>query len=227
MMRQAALVAVLAVGSPSAGLAQGSSRFQLGPVARIDNVSLEAGAGSAVFAGGASAEFRIARSFAIEAEITRAARDIGRSYEGWFVSFNRDPNATRGEIEALAPTARRTLGYAPGLGWAAALVTRGRVGERVTMAVRVGVAVRRYEETSTYTVLNIPAGVDPGWVARQFIHSAASPTRGGLLLGFDAAVALTDRLSIVPEVRYVYSGPAQVGNKYREIGLGTRAMWRF
>ena len=227
MIRRMALLALFSIGIPVTASGQGPSRFQVGPVTRIDKVSLEAGAGGSVFAVGAAADFRIGRGIGIEAEITQASSEIDRSYEGWFVSFNQDPNATRAEIEALAPTARRTLGYKPGMGWSAALVTRGRVAERVTMAARFGVSARRYEETSTYTVLNIPAGVDPAWVARQFIDSNSSRTRGGILLGFDAAVALTDRLSVVPEVRYVYSGPAQVGNKYRELGFGTRVMWRF
>jgi hypothetical protein len=227
MNRQLAFVAVFTVGLPSAVFAQDRPRFQVGPVARIDKVSLEAGAGASVFSAGAAAELRIFRGFGVEGEITQASGDIGRSYEGWFVSFNQDRNATRAEIEALAPTARRTLGYTPGLGWAAALVIRGGAGRRVTMAARAGLSARRYDETSTFTVLNIPAGVDPAWVDRQFIDSATSRTRGGLLVGVDAAIAVTDRLSIVPEVRYVYSGPAQVGNKYREFGFGTRAMWRF
>ena len=226
-MRQLAIVTVLAMGLPAAVSAQGGSRVQVGPVARVDNVSLEAGAGGSVFAAGAGMEFGIARGFAVEAEVTHASREIGRSYEGWFVSFNQDRNATRAEIEALAPTARRTLGYAPGLGWAAALVTRGRVSERVTMAARAGVSARRYEETSTFAVLDIPTGVDPAWVARQFNDSAESRTRGGFLLGFDAAVTLTDHLSVLPEVRYVYGGPARIGSKYRELGIGTRLMWRF
>ena len=227
MIRRMALLAIFFTGIPGTVFGQGPSRVQVGPVVRMDQVSLEGGAAGGVFALGAATNFRIGRGIGIEAEITQASREIGRSYEGWFVSFNQNPNATRAEIEALAPTARRTLGYLPGMGWSAALVTRGRVAERLTMAARLGFSARRYEETSTYTVLNIPAGVDPAWVARQFIDSNSSRTRGGILVGFDAAVALTDRLSIVPEVRYVYGGPAQVGNKYRELGFGTRVMWRF
>ena len=227
MNRQLALVAVFAVGLPSVVFAQGRPRFQVGPVAHIDKVSIEGGAGGSVFAAGAGAELRIFRGFGIEAEITQASGDIGRSYEGWFVSFNQDRNATRAEIEALAPTARRALGYAPGLGGATALVFRGQARGRVTMAARGGFSWRRYEDTSDFTVLTIPDGIDPARVAPYFTDSTASRTRGGLLLGFDAAIALTDRISIAPEVRFVYSGPAQVGNKYREFGFGTRAMWRF
>ena len=227
MIRHLSLIAVFTLALPTAGAAQDSSRFQVGPVARIDKVSLEGGAGGGVFAAGATAEFRIIRGLGVEAEFTQASSDISRSYEGWFVSFNQNPNATRAEIEALAPTARRTLGYVPGRGWAAAFVTRGRVGARVTMAARLGVSARRYQQSSTFTVLTIPEGIDPARVASNFVDSTGSRTRGGLLVGFDAAVALTQRLSIVPEVRYVYSGPARIGNKYRELGLGTRLMWSF
>ena len=127
----------------------------------------------------------------------------------------------------MAPTARRTFGHAPGLGWSGALVARGRVAERVTMAARIGIAARRYTETSSYVVLTIPAGVDPARVARDFQDTAWSRTRGGLLFGMDAAIGVTNQLSIVPDVRFVYGGPARVGNNYREFGVGIRAGWRF
>ena len=35
------------------------------------------------------------------------------------------------------------------------------------------------------------------------------------------------RTLMLPEVRFVYGGPAQIGNKHREAGLGARGIWRF
>jgi len=225
-MRSVILPAILAITVAEAS-AQELPRFEVGPIARLDRVSLEGGAGGGTVAAGFGGSVRLWRGLGIEAEVTQAEGEIGRSYEGWFISYTPDRNATRAEIEAMAPTARRTLGYAPSLGWSSALVVRGKAAERMTMAARVGLSARRYNETSSYVILTIPEGVDPARVARDFHDSAASRTRGGLLLGVDAAIELTEKMSIVPDLRFVYGGPAQVGNKYREFGFGTRVVWRF
>jgi hypothetical protein len=226
-MRPVILPAVVAITVGASASAQELPRFEVGPVARLDRVSLEGGARGGTVAAGLAASVRLWRGFGIQAEVTQASREISRSYEGWFISYNQDRNATRAEVEALAPTARRTFGYAPGLGWSCALVVRGRAAERVTMAAHVGLSARRYNETSSYVVLTIPEGVDRARVDRDFQDSTASRTRGGLLFGVDAAIELTDHLGIVPDLRFVYGGPAQVGNNYREFGFGTRIVWRF
>jgi hypothetical protein len=226
MTKSIILPAVLAITVAEAS-AQQLPRFEVGPTARFDRVSLEAGAGGGSVAVGFTGSVRLWRGLGIEAEVTQAGGEISRSYEGRFVSYTQNRNATRAEIEAMAPTARRTLGYAPGLGWSGALVVRGRAAERMTMAAGVGLSARRYRETSSYVILTIPEGVEPARVARDFQDSAAARTRGGLLFGVDAAIALTDHLGIVPDLRFVYGGPAQVGNKYREFGFGTRVAWCF
>jgi hypothetical protein len=71
--------------------------------------------------------------------------------------------------------------------------------------------------------------VDPQRVARDSVFQDASysRTRGGLLFGLDTSIGLTDHLSISPELRFVYGGPAQIGNTHREAGFGARATWRF
>ena len=226
-MRTAMLPAVLAITIGATSSAQELPRFAIGPVARVDMVSLEGSAGGGTVAAGVTASASIWRGLGVEAELTQASRDIRRSYEGWFISYAQDVNATRAEIEALAPTARRTLAYIPGLGWSAAIVVRARATARVTTAARAGVAARRYDETSSYVILTIPEGLDPARVARDFQDSNASRTRGGLLLGVTTAIDLTDRLAMVPDVRFVYGGRAQVGDHYRELGIGTRLLWRF
>ena len=221
-----ACFSVLFIAIAAVGSAQPSSRFGVGPVVRVDRVFLEAGAGGVTAVAGLASTFMFTKTFGVEGDVTWAGPSMERSYEGWFVSF-AGPNATREEIERLAPTARRTLGYTPGIGTACALVIRGTATPRVRVGARIGVAVRRYHETSSYTLLTIPDGIDPERVARSFQDESRSRARGGLLLGGDATVRLTDRLSLAPEFRYVYGGPAQVGNKYRELGFGASVRWGF
>jgi len=225
-MRSTALAALIVLSAPAATAAQ-TSRFGIGPVVRLDRISLEAGASGNTAAIGAVAMLRLSTRFAVEAELTQASRRIERSYDGWFVSYETNPGASREEIERMAPTATRSLGYAPGAGWAAAFRAGGDIGRRVALGTRVGVAARRYLETSTYTIHSIPAGVDPLRVAADFQSSASHRWRGGLLLGLDSSVRLAGRFRLVPELRLVYGGPARIGNKYREFGVGLRGEWHF
>ena len=104
---------------------------------------------------------RFSKTWGMEGEITQASGDFSRSYEGWFVSY-APPNSTRAEIERLAPTARRTLGYVPGVGGSVAVTARGGSTGRADVVFRLGVAFRRYTETSDHTILTIPEGIDPG-----------------------------------------------------------------
>lgn len=226
-MRPIVLTVLFITGFVTAASAQPAPRFAFGPVVRLDHVFVEGGASGGTAVAGVVTSFRISRTFGVEAELTSASNRIDRSYEGWFISYAEGPNLTREEIERLAPVARRSLGYAPGVGWSGALVARGDVSPRVSLAARAGLSARRYVETSAYTILSVPEGVDPGRVSRDFRDSSQSRTRGGLLVGVDASVAVTDHLSVAPELRFVYGGPARIGNKHRELGLGARGVWRF
>jgi hypothetical protein len=221
------LTVLLVSGFVSAALAQPASRFEVGPVLRLDKVFIQGGASGGTVVAGVVTSFRISKSYAMEAELTQARNGVERSYQGWFFSYAQGPNLTREEIERLAPIVRRSLGYEPRFGWSAAFVARGEASPRVNVAARVGFAARKYVETSTFTVLSVPEGIDPERVARDFRDSSTSRTRAGLLLGFDVTVAVTDHLSVAPEIRFVHGGPARIGNKHREAGLGARAVWRF
>jgi hypothetical protein len=226
-MRSIVLTALFVLGLVNIAAAQPESRFEIGPVLRLDRVFIEGNASGGSMASGAVATVRVSRTYAVEGEITQASRRISRSYEGRFVSYVTSVNPTREEIERLAPIARRSLGYDPGIGWSVAFTARGKVSRRVALGARVGADGRQYVETSTYTILSIPDGVDPARVARDHQDSSSHRTRGGLLFGLDSSVTVTSHLSVAPELRVVYGGPARIGDKYREVGLGARATWRF
>ena len=226
-MRLTVLTALLVLGFVDVAMAQPASRIEIGPVLRFDRVAIEGGAGGSTTVAGAVATFRTSKILGLEAEVTQASGRIERSYEGWFISYVTTPNPTREEIERMAPTARRSLGYEPGLGWVVALTARGEVNRRVKLGARLGVSARDYVETSTYTILSIPEGVDPRRVASDFQNDSFHRSRGGLVFGIDGSVAVTKHLSVAPELRFVYGGPARIGNTHREAGFGARATWRF
>jgi hypothetical protein len=217
---------LLLVGAATAA-AQSPSRFALGPVARLDRVWLDGHTTGSTPVAGVAASVRVAKAIAVEGELTGAATDITRSYEGWFISYAAGPNASREEVERLAPTARRTLDYEPGAGAAGMIVARGTISPNVSVAGRLGVSARRYTERSSYNVLTIPEGVDPARVARDFLPEAVRTVRGGFLAGVDVDIALTGRFTLGPQMRFVYSGPAGFGSEHRELGLGFTGRWQF
>jgi hypothetical protein len=217
---------LLLLGAATAA-AQSPSRFALGPVARFDRVSLDGHTTGTTPVAGVVASVRVSKALAVEGELTGAAQDIGRSYEGWFISYAPGPNASREEVERLAPTARRRLDYEPGVGVAGMIVAHAATRRRITVAGRLGVSARRYTERSTYMVLTIPEGVDPTRVARDFQPEAVRTVRGGVLAGLDLDIAVTGHFTFAPHMRFVYSGPAGFGSEHREIGVGLTGRWQF
>lgn len=225
------LATSLVLGFAAAVSAQPAPRFELGPVVRADAVFIEGDARGGSAVGGVAASVRISKRYGLEGELTRAWNRIDKQYEGWFVSYAEGPNATREEIERLAPILRKSSGYAPQFGGAAAFVIRLEQSQRVNMVLRAGVSGRRYVETTAFEVVSIPDGVDrvrfASDFARDFRGASRRTVRGGLLLGVGWSLAVTDNLSVSPELRFVYGGPARIGNNYRELGLGARGAWRF
>jgi hypothetical protein len=217
---------LLLMGAATAA-AQSPSRFSLGPVARIDRVWLDGDTVGETPVAGVAAGVRVSRAIAVEGELTGSAWDIGRSYEGWFISYAQGPNTSREEVVRLAPTARRILDYEPGTGISAAVVARAATSRRFGVAGRLGVSARRYLERSSYVVLTIPEGVDPARVARDFQPQAVETVRGGVLAGVDVDLAVTRRFSLAPHLRFVYSGPAGFGSEHRELGFGLTGRWQF
>jgi hypothetical protein len=230
-MRLILLTTSLVLEFVTAALGQPVPQFEIGPVVRLDGVFVEGRASGGTAVAGVVTTFRISKTYGVEAELTQAWNRIERSYEGWFISYAEGPNATREEIERLAPILRRSLGYTPQLGGSAAFVARLERSPRINLTVRVGVSARRYVETSAYDVLSIPEGVDPARFgrdfARDFRDSSERGMRGGLLVGLDVSLAVTDHMSVAPEVRFVYGGPARIGYNHSELGLGARGVWRF
>ncbi len=222
-------VATVIVISAAVAAAQSKSKFELGAVVRSEHVSIEGGAGGNIPVAGISAKILFTRTLGLYVDLTKASGQIERSYEGQFISFATGPNATREEIERLAPIARRSLTYIPGVGVSLALTAQGEVSSRVSLALLVGFAIRDYRQTTTHEILYIPEEVDPALVAGSgvFADTSRRKRRGGLLFGLEVPIILTRHVSVSPEIRYVYGGPAKIGNKHREFAAGANIRWSF
>jgi hypothetical protein len=225
-MRIAGAAAVI-LGLAANASAQVAPRFELGPVARVDGLYFEGGTTGTIGVLGMSGRVRVSDRLAIEGEVTHGTGRVERSYEGWFVSYVTTPNPSRDEVERFAPTARRTLGHEAGGGWGVALVVCDVFKSRVPVNFRVGGSGRVYRQTSDYVVLTIPEGIDPTRVARDFQSSAGDRVRGGVLLGLDVPLRIAERFRITPTAHVLWGGPAQIGNTYREAGVGIRGDWAF
>lgn len=218
-------VAVLLMVCATQAAAQPAPRFEAGILVRVDGVRVEGGLTGSMPAAGVGVSVRLLKSLSVEAEMTRAEGPLERNYSGWFQSW-APYGSSREEIERLAPTARRDLGYVPGWGGGAALVLRRTAGPRVDIGFKLGLAGRRYVETSTFTILTIPPELDEANVRASFRDERHDTTRGGIWVGIDAPIRVTSRLRVIPEARFV-RGPQVVGNAHREWSLGVRGAFGF
>jgi hypothetical protein len=81
----------------------------------------------------------------------------------------------------------------------------------------------------------LDAGIDPARLATFSVGDGTSSSpnqrlntqRGGLLMGVAVPIKITARLTVAPDVRFAYGGPARIGEKHRERSLGVRAGWGF
>jgi len=210
-----------------AAIAAGQSirRFELGPVLRVDTVHVEEESDPTAIAGVAGT-FRISNTYGIEGELTEAARRFERSWEGESRTYADADEITPQEWSRMAPLVRESVRYLPRIGWSMAFVAQSELSPRVSIMTRLGYAARNYLETSTFTILRFPDGVDPDRVVRDFQRSSNQHWRRGFLGGMGVSLAVTEHLTVAPEIRLVYSGRG-FSNKHREVGLGARAGWRF
>ncbi len=206
--------------------AQVSDRLEVGAIARTDRVSFEGGQHATLPVTGVGFGYRIWRDMRIEGEVTAAAGESTRSYEGDFISY-AGPGATRDEIQRMAVIARRTTTNKAGLGFAMAVSAQTRQPGRVNLGARAGISVRQYHYLEETTVLRVPDGVTIAQAESAMPDGRGGRARSGLLLGASMPVRITGRLHVVPEVRWVWGGPARVGNNYDEGTVGGRVVWRF
>ena len=107
-MRLILLTTFLLLGFVTAAPGQPAPRVEIGPVMRLDRVSVEGGAHGRIPIAGLGAGVRLSKTYGVEAELTQAWNGIERRYEGWFISYAEGPNATREEIGLHSFPTRRS-----------------------------------------------------------------------------------------------------------------------
>jgi hypothetical protein len=225
-MRHVLVLGVLWCAGVVPAWAQVSERLELAAIARTDRVSFEGGQNARLPVAGVGIAYRVWRDMRIEGEVTTASGESRRSYEGDFISY-AGPEATREEIRRLAVSARRITVNKAGLGLAVAAAVETREPGRVNLAFRAGVSFRQYDYIDDMTVLRVPEGVTVEEAEAAMPDGRGRRGRSGLLLGASVPVRIAARLRVVPEARWVWGGPARVGNNYDEATVGARIAWKF
>jgi hypothetical protein len=127
----------------------------------------------------------------------------------------------------MAVIARRTTTNKAGLGFATSVAVESREAARVNVAVRAGLSFRQYQYFEDMTILRVPQGVTFEQAESALPDGGGHRGRGGLLFGLGVPVRIVGHLHVVPEVRWVWGGPARVGNNYDEGAVGARVAWKF
>jgi hypothetical protein len=225
-MRHVLAVAVVWLAGVASASAQVSERLDVSAIVRTDRVSFEGHQNARLPVAGVGVSYRVWRDMRIEGEVTTASGESRRVYEADFMSYAA-PGATREEILRMAVIGRRTTINKAGLGFATTVAVETRQPGRVNLALRAGASYREYDYIDETTVLRVPEGFTLEQAERQMPDGRGKRGRGGLLVGGSVPVRIFDRLHIAPEVRWVWGGPAMVGNNYDEATVGARVVWKF
>ena len=226
MRRHVLLIGIVCLAAVPPASAQESQRLALAAVVRADRVSFEGGQNARLAVTGISIGYRLWTNMLLEGEVTTASGQSRRSYEGDFISF-AGPSASREEFLRTAVIGRRTTTNKAGLGFAAGVAVETREPGRVNLALRAGVSFRQYDYVDETTVLRVPEGVTFEQAEAAMPDASGKRGRSGILMGASVPVRITRSLQIAPEVRWVWGGPARIGNNYDEAAVGARAVWKF
>jgi hypothetical protein len=222
-MRHVLLLAAVLFGGVTSAWAQVSERLDVSAIVRTDRVSLEGNQHARLPVTGLGVSYRVWRDMRIEGEVTRASGESRRSYEADFFSFA----TTQEDYDRLAVIARRTTVNKAGLGFATAVAVETRQPGRFNIALRAGISGRQYRYSDERTILRVPDGFTVEQAKATIPDAAERRARGGLLFGASVPIRIVARFYVAPEVRWVWGGPAMVGNNYDEGSIGVRIIWKF
>jgi hypothetical protein len=162
----------------------------------------------------------------LEGEFATATGTHRREYTGWLISFAPE-GAPRDVVEANAVITRiideRKIDWLFSLG---VLLHSSRPQWRVRPQLSLGLTNHRVRDQSQLEHLVLPPGVTLADVQRRL--PPQPPWRrnvGGLTAGVSVVIALTDRLAVVPDLRYDYGSIGdEINNALRST---VRVRWLF
>jgi len=158
----------------------------------------------------------------VEIDVLQSGGQLSRDYTGPSISF-AGPEAAGSEFVVTRFVNEREGGNTVSVG----AVFHPRVGwGRISPRLLAGVSSHRTKDRTVYEHVSLPPGV-----TLEQVNRAMPPedwrTRnfGGPSVGGSVAIAVTERLSIVPDIRYDYGSIGdEINNALRS---SIRVLWRF
>ena len=215
------LAGVLAGASPAR--AQSGLRPYVGGSAGSFSVSADEVEGTSV-SGGVFGGVALAKYVDVEFDVVFPATSFTRTYTGTSVSF-APPGAAPAERDRLSVITRFDKEREVSASISAVAIIHPTAGQRLTPGLIVGLTNQRARDRTVYTPISIPESIDPEHPAVVGRTESSARNIGGPTIGGQLAIAVTPRLSIVPDVRYDYGSIGdEINNTLR---VSARVQWRF
>jgi hypothetical protein len=215
------LIAVLADASP-AGAQSGLRPYAGGSVGSFSVSADEAEGRSA--SGGLFTGVALAKYVDVEFDLVFPASSFTRTYTGASVSF-APAGASPAEHDRLSVITRFDKEREVSASISAVVIIHPTAVQRVTPGLIVGLTSQRARDRTVYTPISIPEGINPEHPAVVGRTESSARNIGGPTIGGQLAIAVTPRLSIVPDVRYDYGSIGdEINNTLR---VSARVQWRF
>jgi hypothetical protein len=218
----AVLAGALVVSAHPAG-AQTAPRLFVGGSIGSFSVSaddVDGRSASAGIAGGIA----LSRFVDAEVELVLPTSTVTRSRTGISVSF-APPGSSRDEIERLGVVTRFDDSRDITSNLSAVIILHAPVTSRVSPGLIVGVTNQRARVRTVYTPVAIPDGVDPTHPSVVAHEESSIRNFGALTVGGNLSIAITERLFVVPDLRYDYGSIGDEINNALRVSVGVRWGW--
>ncbi len=215
------VTAIVAVASPANG--QTGLRPYAGGSVGGFSVSADEAEGTSA-SGGFFAGVALAKYVDVEFDVVVPASSFTRTYTVASVSF-APAGASPAEHDRLSVITRFDKEREVSASISAVVIIHPTAGQRITPGLIVGLTNQRARDRTVYTPISIPEGIDPQHPAVVGRTESSARNIGGPTIGGQLAIAVTPRLSIVPDVRYDYGSIGdEINNTLR---VSARVQWRF
>jgi hypothetical protein len=225
MGKRGAWVVSLALAAlfPAGSFAQTPSSFYVGGSVGAFSVSADNVDGRAP-AAGVVGGIAVRPWLDIEAEFLMPTGDFTTSYTGISQTF-APPGSSLAEIERLGVVTRFDRSRHVDATISVLAVFHPRVTGRITPAFMAGVTNHRVQDRAIYTPVSVPDSVGPDDRLRRVQEEHGTRNIGGPTIGASLRIAITQRLAVVPDLRYDYGSIGdEINNTLRS---SVRFLWSF
>ena len=174
---------------------------------------------------GAAVGLRLRPWVDLEVEVGFAPGTLTREFTGPLIAFG-PPSASFEEFESRAVIARTIQSRETRALFSIGVAFHAATTRRIRPRAFVGLTGHRVRDSRRIEVVTLPPGVTQADVDRALpLQSPWTRNVGGVTIGGGLAIALSDRLSVIPDVRYDYGSFADEINT--ALRPTVRLAWQF